>query len=56
MDSDVRAPRASKGSAMAVNSSASQPAPTPSRTRPPDRTCRLPAAFALTNGCRSDST
>src|SRR3954471_3980470 len=41
---------------MAVNSSASQPAPTPSSTRPPDSTSREVTARAVTNGCRRART
>ena len=56
MHSSVREKRRFGSSPSAVNSSVSQPAPTPSTTRPPDSTSSDVTARAVTNGCRSGST
>ena len=52
----MRAPRDSNGVARAANSSASQPAPTPSTTRPPASRSRLATCLARTTGWRCGST
>lgn len=50
--SSIRAPRRSKGTPIASNSSRSHPAPIPSRTRLPERLCIVASAFASTTGLR----
>ena len=56
MHSSSRENRRRGSSPSAVNSSWSHPAPTPSTTRPPERTSSDVTARAVTNGCRSAST
>ena len=52
----MRLPRESNGVINASNSSASQPAPTPSTTRPPARRSRLATCLASSTGLRWGST
>ena len=51
--SRVRWARRSQGTPSAVNSSASQPTPTPKSKRPPDSLSRLATSLAVTSGLRS---
>ena len=50
--SSVRAPRRSKGTSSASNSSRSHPAPIPSRARPPVSVCSVASSLASTSGLR----
>ncbi len=52
MYSSSRLPRSPNGTFNAVNSSASQPAPTPSTMRPPDRWSSVANSFAVITGLR----
>ena len=56
MYSSIRAPRSWNGTPRAANSSASQPTPTPSVTRPPDRWSSVAISFAVTTTLRCGST
>jgi hypothetical protein len=52
MYSSRRLPRSSNGTLSAANSSASQPAPTPSTMRPPERWSSVANSFAVITGLR----
>ena len=53
----VTEPRCSNGGdAIAPNSSASHPAPTPTKRRPPERTSIVASIFAVKTGFRYGST
>ena len=54
--SAVRRPRPANGTPSAANSSADQPIPTPSVSRPPDSTSSVAACLAVTTGLCSGSS
>src|SRR5262249_59601701 len=54
--SSIRAPRSRKGTPSMSNSSVSQPAATPTSTRPPDSTSSVASSLARTTGWRYGRT